>query len=159
MTETAGTGSDHSLWGQEDTLHPRGHGKHLPTPTHTPLPPRPRSGPPDWRWPYAPSAGQRAFSGACNHPGPPSGECPGWRGRDCGLSKGDGLMGGRPASSQHFFGATSPSGGAVTLGGASCKRRLLGAGRLPSALTLMGPSRMICPSLAMLSYSWMAARR
>lgn len=26
-------------------------------------------------------------------------------------------------------------------------------------LTLMGPSRMICPSLAMLSYSWMAARR
>lgn len=44
-------------------------------------------------------------------------------------------------------------------GRCSCKRRLLGAGFLPSALTLMGPSRMICPSLAMLSYSWMAARR
>lgn len=35
----------------------------------------------------------------------------------------------------------------------------LGGGCPQSSLTLMGPSRMICPSLAMLSYSWMAARR
>lgn len=44
-------------------------------------------------------------------------------------------------------------------GSQSGRRRPLG-GRCPhSSLTLMGPSRMICPSLAMLSYSWMAARR
>lgn len=35
-TGTAAVGSDRSLRGREDTLHPRGHGKHLPTPTHTP---------------------------------------------------------------------------------------------------------------------------
>ncbi len=28
-----------------------------------------------------------------------------------------------------------------------------------NVLTLIGPSLMICPSLAMLSYSWIAARR
>lgn len=33
---TAATGSDRSLRGQEDTLHPRGHGKHLPMPMHVP---------------------------------------------------------------------------------------------------------------------------
>lgn len=36
VTGTTATRSDHSLWGQEDTLHPRGHSKHLPTPS-TPI--------------------------------------------------------------------------------------------------------------------------
>ena len=44
-------------------------------------------------------------------------------------------------------------------GSQSGRRRPLGGGSPHSSLTLMGPSRMICPSLAMLSYSWMAARR
>lgn len=36
VTGTMDTGSDHGQQGQEDTLHPRGHGKHLLTPMHTP---------------------------------------------------------------------------------------------------------------------------
>lgn len=36
VMETTATGSDRSLRGQEDTLHPRGHGKHLPMPMHVP---------------------------------------------------------------------------------------------------------------------------
>lgn len=60
-----------------------------------------------------------------------------------------------------FFGSASPSGATA----ANLEALVVaedpseGGGCPPSPLTLMGPSRMICPSLAMLSYSWMAARR
>lgn len=75
-----------------------------PCPCTPPLPPRPRSGPPDWRWPYAPSAGQRAFSSACNHPEPPSRECPGWSGRERSYPRQVAWWeGGRLASAQQFL--------------------------------------------------------
>lgn len=82
---------------------PEGTASISPCPCTPCLPPRPRSGPPDWRWPYAPSAGQRVFSSACNHPGPPSTESPGWRGRDDGLPEEHCLVEGRLTSSQHFM--------------------------------------------------------